>query len=81
MRSKFTFRFLLRTAIFVGFACLGGLRGSGFAITLANLLALGAVFCAAFATLSREAVFGRDLTNWDEAVAFLFMSCGLRFFI
>ena len=68
-------RFLLRILILVLFATLGVFRSKGFGPTFVSLLVLAAGFCIGLAMLHREAVFGRVLTNWDEAAAFLLIGC------
>ena len=70
-------RFVLRILILVVFATLGALRSKGFGATFQNLLVLAAGFCIGLAVLHREAVFGRELTNWDEAAAFLLIGCAV----
>jgi hypothetical protein len=57
------------------FAVLGSLHNKGFALTFKNLSVLASGFCVGLAMLNRETVFGRVLTNWDEAAAFLLVGC------
>ena len=68
-------RFLLRLLILAGFAALGVLRGKSFATTFPSFLVFAAGLCIGVATMRRELIFGNDLTNWDEAAAFLFIGC------
>jgi hypothetical protein len=57
-------RFVLRLALLATFANFGN---QGFVITFSTLLALAAIFCSIVGTLRREALFGPELTHWDEA--------------
>jgi hypothetical protein len=57
-------RFVLRLALLATFANFGN---QGFVVTFSTLLALAAIFCSIVATLRREALFGPELTHWDEA--------------
>jgi small basic protein len=59
-------RFAFRLVLLITCATFGG---EGFALTLAALLILSAVFCTIMAVMRREALFGPVLTHWDEAAA------------
>jgi hypothetical protein len=61
------FRFFFRLVLLGTFATFGT---RGFAAAFAGLLALSAIFCAVTGAMRREAIFGPELTHWDEAVAY-----------
>jgi hypothetical protein len=61
-------RFAVRLVVLSAFA---SLSTRGFGTTFAALLALSVVFCAMMGALLGEAIFGRVLTHWDEAAAYV----------
>ncbi len=61
------FRFVLRLVLLSAFATLGT---RGFGSAFAALLALSAIFCAVLGAMRREALFGPELTHWDEAASY-----------
>jgi hypothetical protein len=65
-------RFGLRTAILASFAAFSHV---GFGRSLAALLLMTAILCAATATIKREAPLGTALNNWDEALAYAGLYC------
>lgn len=60
-------RFAARVVLLAGFAALGGI---GFGRSMATLLWMSIVLCAAVALLRREQLFGAVLNRWDECAAF-----------
>jgi hypothetical protein len=74
-------RFVLRILILVFFAGLGSFDSRGFAPTLKSLSVFAAGFCVGLAMLKREALFGRALTNWDEAAAFLLIGWAVTWMV
>ena len=65
-------RFGLRVAILVCFAAFSHV---GFGRSLAALLLMTAVLCAATGTLKREAPLDKVLNYWDEALAYTGLYC------
>ena len=61
--ARFAVRFVLLTA----FAAFGSI---GFGRSLAALLWMSIILCAAVALLRREQLFGTVLNHWDECAAF-----------
>ncbi len=68
--SQVLLRFVFRLTLLCAFATFSA---RGFGATLAALSVLSAFFCAIVGTMRREAIFGPELTNWDEAVAYLIL--------
>ncbi|MDF0515959.1 hypothetical protein P0R31_01725 [Bradyrhizobium yuanmingense] len=60
-------RFAVRVVILGAFAAFGSI---GFGRSLAILLWMSIILCAAVAVLRREQLFGAVLNHWDECVAF-----------
>ncbi|WP_339031270.1 hypothetical protein WI604_06595 [Bradyrhizobium symbiodeficiens] len=60
-------RFAVRVVLLAAFAAFGSI---GFGRSLAALLWMSIVLCAAVALLRREPLFGRALNHWDECAAF-----------
>jgi hypothetical protein len=61
-------RFMLRMAILLAFALLGG---TSFARNMVALLWMSTVLCAVVATMRRELPFRTELNHWDEMTAYL----------
>ena len=67
-------RFGIRTAVlmlFASFACIG------FARSLAALLWMTIIICAAMGAIRRERVFTAGLNHWDEMVAYTALYCAI----
>jgi hypothetical protein len=60
-------RFAVRVLLLATFAAFGGI---GFGRSLAALVWMSIILCAAVALLRREPLFGPTLNHWDEAIAF-----------
>ncbi len=60
-------RFAVRIVLLAAFAAFGSI---GFGRSLASLLWMSIVLCAAVALLRREQMFGAVLNHWDECAAF-----------
>jgi hypothetical protein len=65
-------RFWLRMVILVIFAAFGSI---GFARSLAALLGMSAVLCAALAIIKREKMLGVSLNHWDEMAVYSALAC------
>lgn len=61
------FRFCVRMTILIAFSAFGG---AGFSRSLAALAVMSTLLCVVLATAKREALFGKVLNYWDEAVAY-----------
>jgi hypothetical protein len=60
-------RFAVRLALLATFAAFGTI---GFGRSLAALLWMSIILCAAVGLIRREPLFGAALNHWDEGVAF-----------
>ena len=60
-------RFAVRVVLLSAFAAFGSI---GFGRSLAALLWMSIILCAAVGLLKREPLFGAVLNHWDECVAF-----------
>lgn len=60
-------RFAVRVVLLAAFAAFGSI---GFGRSLAALLWMSIILCAAVALLRREPPFGGALNHWDECAAF-----------
>jgi hypothetical protein len=60
-------RFCLRMTILVAFAAFSSI---GFGRSLAALLGMSGILCAAIGAMRREIPFGIILNHWDEMVAY-----------
>ena len=60
-------RFAVRLALLATFAAFGTI---GFGRSLAALLWMSIILCAAVGLIKREPLFGAALNHWDESVAF-----------
>lgn len=60
-------RFAVRLALLATFAAFGTI---GFGRSLAALLWMSIILCAAVGLIKREPLFGTALNHWDESVAF-----------
>jgi hypothetical protein len=60
-------RFCLRVIVLASFAAFGS---TGFGRSLAALLWMSIILCAAVGAVRREPVFHASLNHWDEAVAY-----------
>lgn len=60
-------RFAVRVLLLAAFAAFGSI---GFGRSLAALLWMSIILCAAVALLKREPLFGGNLNHWDECAAF-----------
>lgn len=69
---KVLWRFGIRSAILLLFASFGSI---GFGRSLAALLWMTVILCAAIATIRREHVFKDGLNHWDEMIAYMALYC------
>ena len=60
-------RFAVRAVLLAAFAAFGTI---GYGQSLAALLWMSIILCAAAAFLRREPLFGSSLNHWDECAAF-----------
>jgi hypothetical protein len=67
-------RFSVRTAILSLFASFGTI---GFGRSLAALLWMTIILCAAIGAMRRERVFAAGLNHWDEMVAYTALYCAV----
>ena len=65
--SQVFLRFGFRLVLLIAFAAFSN---QDFGTTLAAMLLVCAVFCAAVGALRHEAILGPVLTHWDEAAAY-----------
>jgi hypothetical protein len=65
-------RFALRLTLFTVIAMVGT---PGFRILFPTFMILSAISCALAAALRGEALFGRELTHWDEAAVYGALGC------
>jgi len=72
--ARVMLRFGVRTAILVMFAAFGTI---GFGRSLAALLWMTIVLCAAIGAMRREPVFTAALNHWDEMVAYTSLYCAV----
>jgi hypothetical protein len=70
-------RFGVRTAILMLFASFGTI---GFGRSLAALLWMTIILCAAIGAMRRERVFTAGLNHWDEMVAYTALYCAVMGF-
>ncbi|WP_316196457.1 hypothetical protein [Bradyrhizobium sp. SZCCHNS3053] len=72
--ARVLLRFLLRLAILILFATFGSV---GFGRSLAALLWMTTILCAALALLRRERVFVANLNHWDEMIGYTAFYCAV----
>ena len=65
-------RFVARMIVLLAFAAVAGI---GFAPGLAMLLWMSTILCAGVAAFKRELPLGESLNHWDEAAAYIALSC------
>ncbi|QOG23580.1 hypothetical protein FOM02_06610 [Bradyrhizobium sp. SEMIA] len=65
--ARVTARFAVRVVLLAGVAAFGSI---GFGRSLAALLWMSIILCAAVGLLRREPLFGAVLNHWDECAAF-----------
>jgi hypothetical protein len=70
--SQVLVRFLLRLVLL---SALATMSSQDFGKAFATLLTLTAVYCAVSGALRQEAILGQVLTHWDEAAAYVVISC------
>ena len=68
--GRVVLRFCVRLALLAGFAAIAH---AGFRAAFPAFLLTGGIFCAFWAAVHREHLFGPILTHWDEAALFVML--------